>query len=865
MSTDNGLTWSYVNFPGAAVLATCAPNNPNVVFGQRWLNFIHYTDDGGASTWEEVQGQHYPMTQKISISPHDTRIAFLGTKRENAPNDTVMWKWNFENGKFEGHPYFKNIAQTNINDILPFPLAGARGNYVWAGGSSKSVYSFALDSTESEDVDDSTDEEGNIEFGPVTKGLWRSSDAGLNWSYLKKVGGSGGSGDKNIIALAFAIVPPDTFLYAITKKSKGKGVRVWRSKNFGEDWGSAMSVIQKNTVTHVRTLKVHPTTPTTLVAGTDNGFAYSDDGGFTWEIRNTGMNERDIYQLAFTPSGDTIFAATYSSLFRTTDFGMNWQHIPPDSLLMQVESVAGCEGVMLSVFKDKYPGISSFNNGHWEFPSQIANYKMYGIYYRRFKGMYVSINPHNPNYAYMFGDSAGRAVLYVRQQANGNWRRTKVNEYNDGVLNTRLNVILPDPKTGSSRVYAGGTFNTSYNFMWSTDFGNTWSGTAEIGDNGSEDPVLCLAIDTSSGIPYAHTLYVGLGNNKGLYKSSDGGSTWTNIFTGYNVRSITLNPNNSTTAQVVYVSGDSLLWKSIDGFANYSTLSAPFWGAHRLLSDPGQINSTNVCWAITGDQNILYKTINGGTSWDSINTSYIPKPLTDLRSDAKWPDFIYIASAGGVFKSNPPPSKPLNIHNYYDDYPNIPTEGVHPKIIWNSIEMRDFQTFKVYKVRNGVGPTLVATTTDTIYEDVHEYIGLEGGEEIPAFYFVQAIDNHGNVSASSDSIHFILTIFSEAKIRTALLHESPREYSLSYNYPNPFNPTTLIKYSLPVSSHVKISVFDLLGKEIEVLVNQIQVEGLYEISFDASSYPSGVFLYRIIANGIDGQQFSAMKKMILTK
>ena len=55
--------------------------------------------------------------------------------------------------------------------------------------------------------------------------------------------------------------------------------------------------------------------------------------------------------------------------------------------------------------------------------------------------------------------------------------------------------------------------------MWSTDFGNTWSGTAEIGDNGSEDPVLCLAIDTSSGIPYAHTLYVGLGNNKGLYKS----------------------------------------------------------------------------------------------------------------------------------------------------------------------------------------------------------------------------------------------------------------------------------------------------------------------------------------------------------
>jgi len=90
-------------------------------------------------------------------------------------------------------------------------------------------------------------------------------------------------------------------------------------------------------------------------------------------------------------------------------------------------------------------------------------------------------------------------------------------------------------------------------------------------------------------------------------------------------------------------------------------------------------------------------------------------------------------------------------------------------------------------------------------------------------------------------------------------------YSLSQNYPNPFNPSTVIKYSIPVNvksemSDVKLVVYDILGKEIAILVNENQESGNYEIEFNASHFASGVYFYRL-QNG----NFTETKKMILLR
>jgi subtilisin-like proprotein convertase family protein len=90
--------------------------------------------------------------------------------------------------------------------------------------------------------------------------------------------------------------------------------------------------------------------------------------------------------------------------------------------------------------------------------------------------------------------------------------------------------------------------------------------------------------------------------------------------------------------------------------------------------------------------------------------------------------------------------------------------------------------------------------------------------------------------------------------------ELPLRYELSQNYPNPFNPVTTIKYSIAENQHVKISVFDILGREVGTLVNEMKKAGNYSLTLDASGLASGVYFYTIKAGS-----FTDTKKMIVVK
>lgn len=94
----------------------------------------------------------------------------------------------------------------------------------------------------------------------------------------------------------------------------------------------------------------------------------------------------------------------------------------------------------------------------------------------------------------------------------------------------------------------------------------------------------------------------------------------------------------------------------------------------------------------------------------------------------------------------------------------------------------------------------------------------------------------------------------------------PGEFTLEQNYPNPFNPATIIKYSLPVDCRVKIAVYNLLGKQVAVLADEVQQSGSRQIVFDASKMNSGVYFYTINANSLNGKNsFSKVRKMTLIK
>ena len=89
---------------------------------------------------------------------------------------------------------------------------------------------------------------------------------------------------------------------------------------------------------------------------------------------------------------------------------------------------------------------------------------------------------------------------------------------------------------------------------------------------------------------------------------------------------------------------------------------------------------------------------------------------------------------------------------------------------------------------------------------------------------------------------------------------SPTEFSLEQNYPNPFNPSTTIGFSIPERSFVTLKVYDMLGREVEVLISEQKESGNYQIGFNASDLSSGIYYYTLTTGN-----FTSTKKMSLVK
>ena len=93
-----------------------------------------------------------------------------------------------------------------------------------------------------------------------------------------------------------------------------------------------------------------------------------------------------------------------------------------------------------------------------------------------------------------------------------------------------------------------------------------------------------------------------------------------------------------------------------------------------------------------------------------------------------------------------------------------------------------------------------------------------------------------------------------------LNNDIPNKFNLSQNYPNPFNTTTTIRYALPAASHVTLKVFDLMGREMEILVDETKQPSYHKVEWRAENLPSGIYLYRLKAG-----DYVETKKLILQK
>ncbi len=292
------------------------------------------------------------------------------------------------------------------------------------------------------------------------------------------------------------------------------------------------------------------------------------------------------------------------------------------------------------------------------------------------------------------------------------------------------------------------------------------------------------------------------------YRTDDSGKTW-NLQTG-NRTNAQINSIFFTSPDTGYAGGYLGLYKTSDGGNNWSkiNLNMPDPYIHGIYFINSQLG-----WACgyTGNNGYVVKTTDGGSSWNVYNLPQV--------SYTVWPQSIYFINTNDGWVVG-----------------NTGSGGIAFKtsdggIDWTSISL----------------PSNAGFEKIVFSDDLNGWI----------------LGNNGIVLHTSNGG---ITFIKNSNI------SRPAEFMLYQNYPNPFNPTTTIYYQLPDAGYVTLKVYDVLGNLVKTLVRGYKQQGKYSVSFNAGSFASGVYFYRIAIHSdrlsetsSRGYDFVSVKKMLLLK
>lgn len=244
------------------------------------------------------------------------------------------------------------------------------------------------------------------------------------------------------------------------------------------------------------------------------------------------------------------------------------------------------------------------------------------------------------------------------------------------------------------------------------------------------------------------------------------------------------------------------------------------------------------------------------------NSSESEEPILngiDFNENLKSNPFLLNENQALLIQSN---AIYLKDNNYYSisEIPytvklmNVRTDTLH-RILFrdtiragDSIETEFLRGFYITNIPNDEDSFYVKMEVDHAFDNADYYVN-------PIYY-----DPFGPEGPSNSNGQQHLAVIFENENITNEVETTPTEFKLSQNFPNPFNPSTNIQYSIPKDNLVKLKIYDILGKELIVLVNEFKHAGSYKATFDGKDLPSGLYFYRIEAG-----DFVQVKKMMLVK
>ena len=305
----------------------------------------------------------------------------------------------------------------------------------------------------------------------------------------------------------------------------------------------------------------------------------------------------------------------------------------------------------------------------------------------------------------------------------------------------------------------------------------------------------------------------------------------------------------------------------VDTFTNYEALGQP--PQTGVLKTSGNLPNSSINFFIgnvfPGTKALSMKLTTSGHVWNNVPLNLRWKlgaaPNTFLA--------YFVPNAPGPDSANPQYAQSLmdTVDNHYiiegtnDPLPvelanfvSTVTRNI-VELNWSTATETNNQMFEIERsIANSNEWTRIGevqgngTTTE-----IHNYKYTDSRVETGHYaYRIKQIDFNGTANYHELSAEVIVGV--------------PTAYALSQNYPNPFNPTTKIDFELPYDGKVSILLYDISGREVAKLVNEVKTAGYYSVQFNGANLSSGMYFYRINAQGnANGQNFVNTKKMVLIK
>ncbi len=555
----------------------------------------------------------------------------------------------------------------------------------------------------------------------------------------------------------------------------------------------------------------------------------SNDRGETWESITSTINGNSIYSISL--SDNDIYLGTDKGVFVSKNQGNSWNEINNGIDRFPIFNVFISDSILFALTgSDLYR--SNDDGSHWN----------------------TVDNVHSPSYMIsyknnLYGCSNGLGVIFS-SDAGLTWKNI-----NNGLF-SEYALSLVSNETDLFVGVQGGVYELG-------EDGKTWEPATYGIPNSGGGPIYSF-------VTKGDTIFAGTG--RGVIYSTDGGGWW-------------LYGNNEMFSNKIYaltLSGDTIfagtnngLFSSIDNGQswNYINTGIPDTVINGFLSYDNQILAFSKGSGI-------YSSLDNGNSWNAINTGLTNNNINAL---IKYNNNIIAGTDSGIFNSLDGDFYWQKMNNELNDksikslavngstiYAGTSKKGFYfstdggiswyPKNDFTGIMSFDYRSINSILIKGDT--LLIGTSSGLFYSTINNltWYHIGGINDVNALTYS---DRYLIAGGTSIWVSTHVQIMDVDKTN----FPAPESFVLFQNFPNPFNPTTQIKYSIPKTSLVTIKVYDILGKEVTTLVNEEKSTGNYEIEFNGNNLStgrqglaSGIYFYRLQAG-----DFVETKKMILLK